>query len=264
MKISKLAIVMLASAAIVSLNSCVFSVNLKKLKEQSKIVASGKIVKLDTLVQDFESIESHDSFDITYYQKDTVPCVVISASDNVLPYIKVKSEDGKLTLSYKEDHNGRIPIFNMGSVTVKIFSKSIKSVEIVGSGDFTADGLKSDVFSYSCAGSGDMVLKDMTCNSFLGTVAGSGDIRFDGIECKNFSASVAGSGDIQASRIKCDILKANVAGSGDISLSGSAAKADLRVSGSGDIDAKHLVCDNISTSTNGSGDIDKPRKFNKQ
>jgi hypothetical protein len=250
MKINKLAIIILAIGAIVSLNSCVFSVNMKKLKE---LEASGKYIKLDTLVNNFDTIDAYDSFDINYYQKDTVPCVVILASDNVMSHIKVKSENGRLTLALKD-----IP-FSTGQVYIKVYSQSLKNVMMVGSGNFTADSLKSDNFSYSCTGSGDMMLKNLTCNSFSGAVGGSGDIKLKSIDCKDFSTSVAGSGDIEASGLKCDVINASVAGSGDISLSGSAKKADLSVAGSGNIDAKHLVCNNIRYSTKGSGDIEKPR-----
>jgi hypothetical protein len=253
MKINKLAIVMLAAASIVSLNSCIFSVNTKKLKEMSKVEASGKYIKLDTLVNDFDTIDAYDSFDINYYQKDTVPCVVILASDNIMPHIKVNSENGRLTLALKDR------LFNTGQVYIKVYSHSLKNVMMVGSGSFTSDSLKSDNFSYSCSGSGDMMLKNLSCNSFSGAVGGSGDIKLRSIDCKDFTTSVAGSGDIEASGVKCDVINASVAGSGDISLSGSATKADLSVAGSGNIDAKHLVCNNIRYSTKGSGDIEKPR-----
>jgi hypothetical protein len=153
MKINKLAIVMLAAASIVSLNSCIFSVNMKKLKE---LEASGKYIKLDTLVNDFDTIDAYDSFDINYYQKDTVPCVVILASDNIMPHIKVNSENGRLTLALKDR------LFNTGQVYIKVYSHSLKNVMMVGSGSFTSDSLKSDNFSYSCTGSGDMMLKNLT------------------------------------------------------------------------------------------------------
>lgn len=253
MKINKIAFALLLAAAAFSAESCVLSFNLEKIKEKTAYDASGNIVRKDTLVNGFDSIETSSFADVTYYQKDSAAHVSIEASDNIIPLILVSSENGKLKLSIKESW-----FSNYGKIHISVYSKSLRNIETRGSGDFIANGVKADDLSFSSYGSGNLELSDLTCTDFSGSISGSGDMTLDGLSCGSFSVSVAGSGDVSAKKLKCDKAVVSVAGSGDISLDGFAKKADLQVAGSGDIFAKYLECPDFNAKAVGSGTVTKP------
>lgn len=222
------------AAAVFSTNSCLVRIN-KKAIENNMIMADGELVtrtvSIDGEVREYRLVGSGD---FTFIQSDGAPCLEITTSENIMPYLKTDVTDGVLTCIFHSDSTFQ---FHSGQVRVVLKAADLEGLQVVGSGDAVIEGLKRD-------------------GDFSVAIAGSGDVRIDSLSCDNLHVVVAGSGDAKIGVTAKNGIDASIAGSGDVRLTGSADRASFSVTGSGDIFANGLkVKGDVSTSVKGSGDI---------
>ncbi|MBX7532807.1 DUF2807 domain-containing protein [Qipengyuania sp. 1XM1-15A] len=153
------------------------------------------------------------------------PALTVEADDNLLDFIVVEQDGGRLTILAEGTYTTRTP-FN-----VYLSLPSLARIESPSAGDIEIQGWAAEGLDVESSGSGDITFEG-ALGSLKALARGSGDI--------DFSNSAIGSVDADAN------------GSGDITF-GPVGNLDARVSGSGDIIASEVG--NLTAWNNGSGDI---------
>lgn len=204
----------------------------------------------------FDKISSIGSMDVIYTQGSKHSVKIIGTAEDV-EKVKVKVKNGKLSFEPETSTRklGGVTITTTSfkdDVKIKVTSPKLCSVNIIGSGDFTANGtVKTDKLNLNIAGSGDINIKKVAADKLTANVAGSGEIDIENVsECGNITFSVAGSGEIEAYLNNCKNMRCSVAGSGEIKLKGKVTNYYSSVVGTGEIDRRELVATgNVSEST---------------
>lgn len=229
------------------LSSCVFYLNRKSVKE------SGNIETQTRYVSGFTSMQITGSIDVEFTEGDYK--VNVTASDNILPYVETKVEDGTLFINFTDSVN---VVLSKGC-KVKVSAPELGSVTMSGSGDFTADRLSGENIEISVLGSGSISAHEVRALSKCSAnISGSGEIDITDMSADSCLLDIAGSGDLNVQTSKFKNLGCSISGSGDIEVSGYSDSVICSVSGSGDIDLSDLVCKTYNEEVSGSGDIDKP------
>lgn len=221
---------------LLSLSSCMVRINNKSIRGSGRsLVADGNLQTETQPLDSFSQIRLVGSPDVRFVQSEVEPYMEVTASANILPYLKGVVEDGMLTIRFETPDS--VSSLSTGKVDITVYAPVLEGVAVSGSGEFST-------LSLSCP------------EDFSSSLTGSGDITVSGLSCRNLTVAVAGSGDITVSgECRGDVL-ASVAGSGDVRVSGTAVNAALSVAGSGDIDARGLkVTGSVRSDTKGSGDI---------
>ncbi len=225
----------------------------------SAFVTTAKALNVEKTIPvtgSFDKISSIGSMDVIYTQGSKHSVKIIGTAEDV-EKVKVKVKNGKLSFEPETSTRklGGVTITTTSfkdDVKIKVTSPKLCSVNIIGSGDFTANGtVKTDKLNLNIAGSGDINIKKVAADKLTANVAGSGEIDIENVsECGNITFSVAGSGEIEAYLNNCKNMRCSVAGSGEIKLKGKVTNYYSSVVGTGEIDRRELVATgNVSEST---------------
>ena len=242
----------------------------------TKVVASGKIVSKEIKgIAGFKEIQTNSSVDVVYHSAADTR-IVVSASDNVIPYIEVVKKGSRLEVGLKKNINVRVKN-SRADLKVNVYGPEVSAFTVKGSGDIRiATDLKADRLALGVSGSGDIDAYNLSAGEVALGVTGSGDIEVRNvsgkkiaigvtgsgdIECKAVSGAVValgvtGSGDVKVSSVATDELACGVSGSGDIVVAaGTVGSANYGVTGSGDIKASSVIATEANAVASGSGDI---------
>lgn len=180
----------------------------------------------------FKSVCTDIHADVTYVQSEGECHFTASGPRKVIEVLAINvDENGRLTINL--DAGRFSPIYR--HLDIVLYSPSLESVNILGSGDFDSASIDID-------------------GDFIAAVDGAGDVDIRNLRCRNANLSVYGAGDIQVNT-HCDSLTASVLGAGDMKMSGAAAMADLTILGAGDIDIAALDAQDVRTDVQGAGRI---------
>lgn len=234
-------------AALITLTSCVFSSEFKKVgyaEETRKI-------------RGFKQIQVCGSPSVVYTQgKDYEVRVKVINKEGAFDAVKTELEGDRLVVSLK---NLGVNFFNFGGgdqCTVFVTSPDLIGVEVSGSGDFkSTKTIDTDNISLEVRGSGDISIEGLLiCDNARMMVTGSGDIGVENLEAftsditligsgdlevkqrkvKNTRVQLTGSGDIEIDCDNCGTIYSQLTGSGDISISGTVKTLNKSKAGSGD------------------------------
>ena len=242
----------------------------------TKVVASGKIVSKEIKgIAGFKEIQTNSSVDVVYHSAADTR-IVVSASDNVIPYIEVVKKGSRLEVGLKKGVNVRVKN-SRADLKVNVYGPEVTAFSVKGSGGIRiATDLKADRLALGVTGSGDIDAYNLSAGEVALGVTGSGDIEVRNvsgkkiaigvtgsgdIECKAVSGDevvlgVTGSGDVKVSSVATDELACGVSGSGDIVVAaGTVGSANYGVTGSGDIKASSVIATEANAVASGSGDI---------
>ena len=242
----------------------------------TKVVASGKIVSKEIKgIAGFKEIQTNSSVSVIYHNAADTR-IVVSASDNVIPYIEVVKKGSRLEVGLKKNINVRVKN-SRADLKVNVYGPEVSAFTVKGSGDIRiATDLKADRLALGVSGSGDIDAYNLSAGEVALGVTGSGDIDVRNvsgkkialgvtgsgdIECKAVSGDevalgVTGSGDVKVSSVATDELACGVSGSGDIVVAaGTVGSANYGVTGSGDIKASSVIATEANAVASGSGDI---------
>ncbi len=257
MKAIKVILVFISVLALTS--SCIFRVDtnriMNELMKGTKLKASRVYVTKDTTVSPFSQLNISNSVSVSFVQDPTKNSVSIFASDNVMPYVWVSSEDGCLEISL--DPEGKVyPFVDWGEISVVVYAPALNGISVAGSSLFSCTHLElSGDFQASVAGSGDVVFGTLVANATSLNVSGSGSIEIETFNAGDVNVQVAGSGDIDLKNVDAKSISANVAGSGEVDLAGRADRAVFYVVGSGEVDAEKFRAKETQCSVSGSGSV---------
>jgi hypothetical protein len=211
------------------------------------VKGSGKLVNEKRAVSGFNEVALDLSANLEVVQGATEG-VSVEADDNIFPYIETVVENGRLRVRFSKHISYR----SNSTIKVVVNARNVEGLTVSGSGDISANGLKTlklrtrisgsgnisikalqvDDLSVAISGSGNFVA-DGAANSLEGSIAGSGDMRAAGLSAKRVKISIAGSGD--ATLWVRETLQVSVAGSGDIKYYGEGSLTRSSVAGSGSV-----------------------------
>lgn len=155
--------------------------------------------------------------------------ITVRADDNIVPLIETFVEAGKLVVGVKKNTSFR----TRSPLSVVVEFKQLEALELLSSGDVTADAVTATIFE--------------------GTIQGSGDLKVDKLEAETVAVSISGSGNFGA-RGRAGTVGVVIKGSGDVRVEDLEAKSvAVRINGSGD--ARVFATDSLQASISGSGDV---------
>ena len=242
----------------------------------TKVVASGKIVSKEIKgIAGFKEIQTNSSVDVVYHSAADTR-IVVSASDNVIPYIEVVKKGSRLEVGLKKNINVRVKN-SRADLKVNVYGPEVSAFTVKGSGDIRiATDLKADRLALGVSGSGDIDAYNLSAGEVALGVTGSGDIEVRNVNGKKIALGVTGSGDIECKAVSGDVVALGVTGSGDVKVSsvatdelacgvsgsgdivvaaGTVGSANYGVTGSGDIKASSVIATEANAVASGSGDI---------
>ncbi len=178
------------------------------------------------------------------------PSVNLNGYANVLPYIKMKVEDGVLKIYTQDEMN----IYTKKNITANITLPSLTGLSIAGSSDAKVTGdISGNEFKVDMAGAGAVNLESLNVSLFDVDMAGSSEITIQKGNTPTASYDISGSGDIHAFNLQTTNTTVEVAGSGDAQVFAT-GKLDVSISGSGDV--RYKGTPEISKDIAGSGSVE--------
>jgi hypothetical protein len=168
-------------------------------------------------------IESSADVDVTVGGSQRVE---VFAEDDEISDVKTEVRGDTLYVSFKDQFWGH------HDVRLNVSVRNLDGIEIDGSGDVSATGVKSDNFEIEIDGSGNVDLEG-SCGALTINVDGSGDINSKNLECQSADVEIDGSGDVDVFAENSLVLE--IDGSGDVTVYGDPDNVRPRISGSGDL-----------------------------
>lgn len=226
--------------------------------QNPSIVASGKYIEKNITLSPFDKIQISGSCDVEYVQTaNRQPRAQILGSNNLVGLVTCTVSNHTLTVQFKKRAN--INFGKNGRLTVKVYSPSLKSVDLKGSGDINLNQFRGDALNIRTQSSGDLFANEVICGGSLSvTSLASGEIKIKkSIRAKTATFNLSGSGDLTASGIFADVATATLSGSGDLAITGKSKIPNiiLKLSGSGDSEFSNITAGNITAVVSGSGDL---------
>ncbi len=195
------------------------------------LVASDSLVTRSFEVDDFKSIDVNIPCNVKFRvgQKSVS---VYAAANFVDALAMAVDSDGCLDISIP----GKASIRNAKTVEVSISAPSLEGIKVRGVSDVDLEGR-------------------IVAPEFFVDINGTADFEADGIRAPKVNVSVRGAGDIEIEDLDCDSLAVKVNGAGDCTFAGRAESADIEVHGAGDVDLTELRVQNLSKKINGAGTV---------
>lgn len=195
---------------------------------------------------EFDSLQTQ-GFTVTVRQ-GPAPAVSVQADRNLLPLLETVVENGQtLHIRWKRGTSLKTVVRPVIQVTVT----QLRSLQVQGSGELLADGLRQPQLRAQISGSGKVRLNDVTIERLALEVAGSGDIGGSG-QATQLAVKIAGSGDVKVPQLRAEDVSVRIAGSGDADVQ---AQRTLEVSIAGSGDVRHTGNATVQTKVAGSGSI---------
>lgn len=213
-----------------------------------KVEGNGVLETKEKSLTEFDELEVSGDFKVTLYPSDEYK-VIVEAEENLQPYILVEEEGDRLKIRMKNHINIR----STRGIKVKVFTKTLKRVEMAGSGAVQSGGLleNENGMQVTIAGSGDANLEVKT-PEMKASIGGSGKVVLRG-KTRNLKVSIAGSGDYQGDQFMSEDAEINIAGSGNARVYASMI-LNISIAGSGDV-YYYGAPKSIKKSIAGSGNI---------
>jgi hypothetical protein len=175
-------------------------------------------------VAEFTRIDNRDSVDLRLRVGERQRVRVL-AGEKVIDDVRTEVRDGTLEVTFDNDGWGGDDVIVEASVP------ELTGIELSGSGDVEAAGIRAGAFEITSDGSADIALEG-TVGRLALEMDGSGDADLGGLEAREADVTVGGSGDAD---VRADErLAVTVDGSGDVRYHGDPALTQ-HVDGSGDL-----------------------------
>lgn len=238
------------------------------------IMASDHYVSRNVPLEDFKSIETYGSFNVEY-RHGNQSRAELYMPDNVIKYLDIEVEAGKLKLGIK--NNTIVKWRNDNKSKIIVYAPSVNELSIQGSGSLVSkEPLQGKRVSLSLSGSGDLLVESLKASSAnveiegSGDVSvlsidvdedaelsmtGSGDLNVKSLNANNAIMNLTGSGDFRVVTLSAKALSASLTGSGEMWLRGTADKVSYALDGSGELKAGRLKVRDMDARVSGSGEI---------
>lgn len=234
----KILVYVLMSVAIMT--SCKISTFKKGIK------GNGNMVSKEITIEDYNSINIQDQFDVVYTQKaNEKPYLLIEIDENLAVYVSATVENNKLIIKSTQEINPKhYKIYTNSASLSGISASGVNNVEL-------KDSIFSEHLHLSGSGVGHIDAKNLHCQNLNINMSGVSNITLGG-EANNVNMSVSGKANIDAYELKSQNADCFVSGMGDINVYASETLS-AHVSGMGKINYKGNPKEkNLSTSGIGS------------
>lgn len=220
-----------------------------------RIHASNNKISKEVSIPDFNAIHTKTSIDIVFTQGPKK--VVITAPDNVMPYVSTRVEGGRLIVNYDSDTDPHLEIINNHGTTVTVSAPDVREFYTQSSGNIriTSPIESSKTIKLLTQSSGDISAGTLTAPKVDVTTQSSGDISVGFISCENANFVAQSSGSIKANVNAEQNVACTTQSSGDINISGNCRKASLSCMSNGDILAGNLKAIDSDINTFSSGSV---------
>lgn len=212
---------------------------------EKAIKGTGDIVDETRSLEPFNELELNGMINASFKQvkSKALDKVVVSAQENLLPYIKTTVDNGLLIINIERT------IRTDKDVLVEIYGHPFRSLVVNGSGDVRSDErIMLQKLYLESNGSGDVSL-DLEAKSIEVELNGSGDVSFSG--STDYLELVSNSsGDLNAIEMRSFEVEVLSNGSGDVSAYAKES-FDVEINGSGDV--YYIGKAELTKSLNGTG-----------
>jgi hypothetical protein len=195
--------------------------------EEFNIRGNGVEATEERAVSMFNKIRSSGDFDIQIINGDELE-VLVTAEENILPYIGTSVSNKTLQIDIQGMHNVR----NRLPMSVLITVPQLVSVKQSGSGSITADYFSGDEMEFSLSGSGS-ISAEVDADLVVASISGSGWILIKG-DSNESELNISGSGNIDSSELTVDNCDAHISGSGNMQVN-ALKLITAKISGSGNV-----------------------------
>jgi hypothetical protein len=215
--------------------------------KKHRIEGNNNVQSETRVMGSFDKVKASSSYTVNIHF-DTVSRVVITAEENIIPYIKTDISSNTLELGIR-NHFGVRPHYE---IIVDVYTPSLTGITLSGSGSVNSDHFSSSTMDVTLSGSGD-IKADASVDNMYADISGSGSCDIKG-NCLNAVYKISGSGNIKALEMQSVKCNATISGSGEMYISVS-DYLNVRISGSGDV--YYMGNPSLETSISGSGKVIK-------
>jgi hypothetical protein len=231
-RIHPLTLVLLLPVFLLSCNDC--------------MEGNGKMATRSSRFTELDAVNLSVSADVKLVN-DSTGIVRIEGESNVIEALILEQKGGRLNIRYEECFTNTQP------VTIYIPMKTVKSLQISGSGSISSDAkLRAGDLELKISGSGDINV-NVEAISVRSEISGSGNIILKGA-AQQHKIEVNGSGDVDALDCPTGKVAIKVNGSGDCKVQ-AAMNLSVKINGSGSVYYKGTP--DISSDISGSGSFEK-------
>jgi hypothetical protein len=190
------------------------------------------IVKESREVQDFEEVAMEGYGDLIIVQGDA-EALEIEADEDLLAKLKTEVRGRRLVLSYRNWWDWLMPPWG-GPLRYTVTMKTVRGVNISGSGTVTSAGIRTDDLRLEMSGSGRAAIERLTAKTLEVRVSGSGKLEIEAGEVGRQEITISGSGNLRAEGMISDEADVRVSGSGNLKLHAEKT-LNVHISGSGEV-----------------------------
>ncbi len=175
----------------------------------------------------FSKVRTSGDFDVQITRGDEFE-VLVTAEENILPYIETTVSNNTLLIDIKGIHN----VKNRLPMNVFVTLPELTSVKQSGSGSIVTDFFPGEKMELSLSGSGS-ISTSVDVNYVEADISGSGWIFVTG-DANESDLSISGSGNIDCSEMTVNYCDANISGSGNMQVK-AVKTIKAKISGSGNV-----------------------------
>jgi len=155
--------------------------------------------------------------------------LTMETDDNISPLIETVVEHGRLVIRLQRG----VGSISTNTLRLTVNTRNIEQLDVNGSGNISADKLKTTQLKCNILGSGDLRIGELDTSKLSVSIAGSGDFLASG-HAELLEGSIAGSGDLNAQSLLANAVVLSIAGSGDAAV-WAVKTLKVRIAGSGDV-----------------------------
>ena len=214
-----------------------------------RIHGNGVIKTQERPVGAFSEVEASGDIKLMVAQGDLKP-VKLEGDENILSYIEVSQEGGKIIIKTREGVN----LSPSGDISVYVTSPTYKSIDVSGSSDIIGQTkiTNTDELSLQASGAGDIKM-DVDAPKITAGISGSGSINLKG-QAKNLEINLTGAGHAYCYDLLTENTSVDISGAGSAQVYAS-VKLTADVSGAGNISYKGNAA--VSQQISGAGSVNK-------
>jgi hypothetical protein len=195
--------------------------------------ANGKTNKPAKLTQESRNVSGFDAVELRgvgnlSIEQTGSESLTVEAEEDVIPKLTTRVVNNRLIIGPESN-----TIHTTGPINYKLTLKDLRSLEVMGSANIEAQGLRTDRLAV--------------------TISGAGNVRMDG-KADQQEINILGSGTYQAEDLQSKEVKINVAGSGSAIVNVS-EQLDVGISGVGSVE--YIGHPAVKQNVSGTGRVSK-------
>lgn len=214
-----------------------------------KVRGNGSIKSENRTTSSFNNVAVSGNINI-YVRQDSSTSVRVEADENLMEYIEVHSEGGRLTIGPKRGYNLK------GSKDIKVYisAPSFNAFDASGACNiYTENEISSSgPIDISLSGASDVQMS-LSAPKIMTRLSGAGSIQLKG-ETKDLSVDGSGSVNVKCMDMMAENVDVDISGAGNAAVFAS-VKLDVSVSGAGDVIYKGNA--SVNQHISGAGSVKK-------